>query len=293
MKSALILNAPAWRQMRRDHEARVRPWIEPRLRRMSLQQKHPVDDFLFEYYPNRPAKLLLWHPGLGVVLRGEGCEEYLAITGYRREGDGVMVDPAELPEKRRTFPRWLAGFLMAAANRPAVFGCFGLHEWAMVYRTQETRHSWPLRVSGDELASAVESLGLRCTHYDAFRFFTTEAVPLNKHSLTRETTIDFEQPGCLHANMDLYKWAFKLAPFSSSELVADCFELARDIRTLDMQASPYDLRELGYEPVRVETPEGRAEYESRQRDFSRRAAPLRENLIALCQELIAPGVEVG
>ncbi len=54
--------------MRRDHEARVRPWIEPRLRRMSLQQKHPVDDFLFEYYPNRPAQLLRWHPGMGVVL---------------------------------------------------------------------------------------------------------------------------------------------------------------------------------------------------------------------------------
>ena len=26
-----------------------------------------------------------------------------------------------------------------------------------------------------------------------------------------------------------------------SELVADCFELARDIRALDMRASPYDL----------------------------------------------------
>ena len=40
----------------------------------------------------------------------------------------------------------------------------------------------------------------------------------------------FEQPGCLHANMDLYKWAFKLAPFAPAELVADCFALARDIR---------------------------------------------------------------
>ncbi len=93
--------------------------------------------------------------------------------------------------------------------------------------------------------------------------------------------------------MDLYKWAFKLAPYSSSELVADCFALARDIRTLDMQASPYDLQSLGYEPVCVETPDGRAEYESRQREFTRRAAPLREKLIALCRELTAPGVEVG
>jgi hypothetical protein len=35
-----------------------------------------------------------------------------------------------------------------------------------------------------------------------------------------------------------------------------------------MRASPYDLRELGYEPIPVETPEGRADYVRRQRDFA-------------------------
>ena len=30
--------------------------------------------------------------------------------------------------------------------------------------------------------------------------------------------------------MDLYKWAYKLSPLVPSELVADCFELAREIR---------------------------------------------------------------
>ena len=50
--------------------------------------------------------------------------------------------------------------------------------------------------------------------------------------------------------MDLYKWAYKCAPLSPSELVADCFALARDIRALDMRASPYDLADLGYPPVR-------------------------------------------
>ena len=49
--------------------------------------------------------------------------------------------------------------------------------------------------------------------------------------------------------MDLYKHAFRLSPLVASELVADCFELARDIRVLDMRASPYDLADLGYEPV--------------------------------------------
>ncbi len=43
-----------------------------------------------------------------------------------------------------------------------------------------------------------------------------------------------------------------------------------------MRAAPYDLRELGYEPVRIETPEGKAEYAAAQRAFSVRGQQLRE-----------------
>jgi hypothetical protein len=46
-----------------------------------------------------------------------------------------------------------------------------------------------------------------------------------------------------------------------------------------MRASPYDLAALGYPPVRVETPEGRAEYAANQRGFADRAAALRGRLI--------------
>jgi len=86
--------------------------------------------------------------------------------------------------------------------------------------------------------------------------------------------------------MDLYKWAFKLAPFTPSELIADAFALAYDIRTVDMRASPYDFRSLGFETIAVETPAGRAEYEAAQRDFSRRGEPLRERLLGICEALI-------
>jgi hypothetical protein len=79
--------------------------------------------------------------------------------------------------------------------------------------------------------------------------------------------------------MDLYKWAYKLSPLIPSELVADCFALAREIRTADMQASPYDLTGLGYAPIRVETVAGRAEYVAAQRDFADRAGVLRVRLI--------------
>lgn len=160
----------------------------------------------------------------------------------------------------------------------------------MVYRQTpaEVRHNqWPLRFPPDELARIVEAQPVRCSHFDAFRFFTAPAQPLNKLQPTRATVPEFEQPGCLHANMDLYKWAFKLAPFTPGELIADCFAFARDIREVDMRASPYDLVKLGYAPIRIETPEGRAEYEALQRDFAGRSQPLRARLIALCERLLA------
>jgi len=86
--------------------------------------------------------------------------------------------------------------------------------------------------------------------------------------------------------MDLYKWAYKLVPLTSSRLIADCFDLAREIREVDMRASPYDLADLGFEPIRIEDPDGRAEYESLQRQFTLRAEPLRDELIGLLQRVV-------
>ncbi|HEY3756766.1 MAG TPA: hypothetical protein VGL42_11505 [Opitutaceae bacterium] len=174
-------------------------------------------------------------------------------------------------------------------QRPAFFACHGLHEWAMVYRqaASDVRHdSTPLRFSPDALARIVDSLPVRCTHFDAFRFFTSPARPLNRLQPERARVPELEQRGCLHANMDLYKWSFKLAPYGPSELTADCFELAREIRAIDMRASPYDLSALGFAAIPIETAEGRAKYESFQREFERRGVPLRGRLIALCERLL-------
>jgi hypothetical protein len=89
--------------------------------------------------------------------------------------------------------------------------------------------------------------------------------------------------------MDLYKWAYKLSPATPGELVADCFELAVEIRELDMRASPYDLRAHGYEPVAIETVEGKAQYVAGQRDFAARGAVLRRRLIDVCDTVLAAG----
>ena len=97
-----------------------------------------------------------------------------------------------------------------------------------------------------------------------------------------------EQPACLHANMDVYKWAYKLLPLVDSTLVMDCFDLAWDARELDMRAAPYDIRSWGYEPIPVETTEGKAEYVRIQRELSERSIELRERLLAVCERYLPP-----
>ncbi|GAA4676569.1 3-methyladenine DNA glycosylase [Phytohabitans rumicis] len=262
----LVLDEAVWKARRAAHERRVDAWIAPHLERRRAGIKHPVEDFLFTYYSFRPAQLRRWHPGAGVILEnGEVLESSEQVT---------------------LNTQWIKTLLEQTAKRPAHFGCFGMHEWAMVYRADGVRHGQvPLRLSPAETARVVESNRVRCSHFDAFRFFTPPARPLNQLSPTRETQHENEQPGCLHANMDLYKWAYKLSPLVESELVADAFALARDIRALDMRASPYDLAELGYPPVRVETPQGKSEYASAQRAFAERAAPIRLRLIEAISRL--------
>jgi len=266
-----------WRERAAAHAERVAPWIQPRLERRRRGLSHPVDDFLFDYYSWRPGQLARWHPGAGLLLTGN-VTEFRDLRGYRVDDAGARVDDATVPVD---LLRDILRLLEATDARTPSLGCFGRHEWAMVYRQapEEIRHSaWPLRLPPEDIAAVVESTPLRCTHFDAFRFYTSQARPLNIVQPTRETQADLEQPGCLHATMDLYKWCFRAYPAVGSELTADCFALAREVRAVDMRASPYDFRELGYAPIRIETGEGRAEYVEHQRDFATRGGLLRRRL---------------
>jgi hypothetical protein len=226
------------------------------------------------------------------VVTGPAAQEYAGLKGYGAMGPasvrgvGVTVDHVR---SRRPLLHSLHRLLSATAARTPQLGCFGMHEWAMVYRLEQddVRHaSWPLRLGSRRTDEVVESHRIACSHFDAFRFFTEEARPRNALQPGPDDRPAFEQPGCLHAGMDLYKHAFRVSPMVCSDLVADCFELARDIRVLDMRASPYDLSSLGYSPVRIETPEGKQEYVAAQRRFSERGAPLRRRLIAETQRLL-------
>lgn len=294
----VILTEEQWLRRSAAHESRLAPFLDAHLARSRRGEQHPVWDFLFTYYNLRPAHLRRWHPGLGIELAGRAAAiRYGGWRGYRVTppdpgadgtppdpgGDGQVttVDRAALVRRAGTAAHvW--ELLTATASRPAALGCFGLHEWAMVFRSDASRHRVPLRLGSSGTDAVVEAGDLRCTHYDAYRFFTPDAAPRNRRVLTRDVQIATEQPGCLHAGMDLYKWAGKLLPGVGSDLLADAFELARDARELDMAASPYDLRGHGLDPVPIETPAGRADYVRRQSALAQRATPIRARLAAVC-----------
>ncbi|MBL8823460.1 MAG: 3-methyladenine DNA glycosylase [Planctomycetia bacterium] len=270
----------AWQTARETHQQRVQFWINDRVERSLRNEKHPVYDFLFEYYTFRPSHLGRFSPGMGVLIQGVPAESLDWSTYYQPVDGGIAITADTFPVKRLPLVRWGVRFLEQTLERPPVWHCFGLHEWAMVYRAMKGRHEQvPLRLSSDEIARLVEENQLCCTHFDAYRFFTPEAKPLNRMQLNRLSLNDYDQPGCIHVNMDLYKWAFHLAPFISSELIADAFELAVAAREVDMRASPYDLKQFGFEPICIETKAGREEYVRNQRMISERGIPVRRRLL--------------
>ncbi|QVL34933.1 3-methyladenine DNA glycosylase [Telmatocola sphagniphila] len=248
---------------------------------MASQVKHPINDFLFEYYPLRPGQLLRWSPGPDVILaNAQRKKTDWPVEGEQLE-EGVVISTSGFPDHRVDYLDWALDYLRATGERTPNWNCFGLHEWAMVYRTQEIRHaSTPLRLTSSEIAAVVEDLGLRCTHYDAYRFFTPESLPKNRIALTRQTTVENDQPACVHVCMDLYKFSQKIIPWIESEIVRDSFLLAWEARQIDMRASPYDVKKFGLEPIPIETRNGREEYLIHQKRLSQMAEPVRQKILA-------------
>ncbi|MBB5350504.1 hypothetical protein HNR46_000732 [Haloferula luteola] len=284
------LTAETWRQLREDHALRAERRTQPALKRRAEQRPHPIEDFLFTYYTFSFSKLREWHPPIGVALEAStplpSCWQK---APYSFSDGWLWADPSSLPSKEFERIRWIRDLLVSTRHRPAHFGCYGMHEWAMVYRGKDIRHheTAPLRLSQEDVDRFVESRPIQCSHFDAFRFFAPEAKPLNKLQPGLWTRADHEQPGCVHANMDLYKWAGKAMPWVGTELWFACFELALQFRDLDMRASPYDLSEFHLEPIAIETAEGRRAYETEQRRLAALATPLRDTLIALLDQVLS------
>ncbi|MFA6916134.1 MAG: hypothetical protein WC222_07035 [Parachlamydiales bacterium] len=285
-----ILSLEEWTKRAKTHTALVSPMADAFLQRRGLQQKHPVYDFLFTYYSFSPSKLKHWVPSFEESLTIEENGELPGFSEYwfELQNATLRLNPQRLQGQAFALVSFIEELCNAILKRTPRFGCFGLHEWAMVYRLSpdELRHTgYHLRLSSDELARFVESQNLCCTHYDAYRFFTPQAEPLNLFKPTLQSRIQNEQAGCLHANMDLYKWATKLWPWIGSDFIAKTFLLAMQGRELDMRASPYDLREQGYSPICIETEEGRKEYQQLQQQYAQKTLGLRQDLAAFCSRL--------
>lgn len=286
-----VVRAAEWCATASAHAARADALTAVWREAHDAGRRHAIEDFLFTYYSTRVGVLRRWHPGPGVVLEVPPDDERLSWRWHRATPGGVTLDVDAYLAERGDTVRWVRGFVTATASRPGTFGCFGLHEWAMVYRDaaagRDHRHPLPLRLGAEGTDAVVAEHRITCSHIDAFRFFTPEARPLNALQPTRETQPAMEQPGCLHAGMDLFKWALKLGPAVPGDLLLDAFELARDIRYLDMQASPYDVSGYGLDAVAIETPAGKAEYVRRQREFAERGQAVRTRLAAACDAVQA------
>lgn len=282
---AEILASETWQRMAENHFTEARLFTAESRKRRDRGEAHPVEDFLFDYYPYPVSLIEHWHPGLGVALEVTDPEllpERFKAKRYRVEKNLCFPDPGKLSEKEVARLTWIKELLEATQRHSPNFSCHGLHEWAMVYRAEEIRHSSlaPLRLAQGEIDALLESRAITCTHHDAFRFFAKQALSLNRIQPTIDTRHENEQPGCVHANMDLYKWAAKSMPWIGSALLLETFRLANELRDLDMRASPYDLSKWGIAPVKIETAEGRREYEIEQRRLAALAFFLRKKLIA-------------
>jgi len=86
-----VLPADAWQNLEAAHQARVRRYADPYLSRRSAGRKHPVEDFLFTYYTQKPGQLLRWHPGAGVILTGPEAAARSGWKYYRMLDDGDLA----------------------------------------------------------------------------------------------------------------------------------------------------------------------------------------------------------
>ncbi|WP_193746890.1 hypothetical protein [Dietzia sp. UCD-THP] len=288
----VLLPEALWRTLELRHTGAVDSMTGDHLERRRRGEPHPVADFLFTYYRTSVATVRRWHPGPGIILENAHLTERVHWRHYERASmrgrTGLLVDPGSV--LTRCGPRISRAreIVEATASRPGAMGCFGLHEWAMLYRggDDDVRHRRvPLRVSHARIDEVVEQSRLRCTHFDAFRFFTDPAVPLNHHVLTREGQVRHEQPACLHSGMDLYSHVAAMEAGAPGELLRDTLGAAFDAREVDMRSSPYDLSAWGLEPIPVESPEGRAVFVAHQRAWIGRTQALRARFLESVRRL--------
>ncbi len=277
--SLQFLPKSTWQEIAKQHLTQIQEITLPMRERRARREKHPILDFLNTYYSFSLGRLEKWHPGPGITL--EDGDRALFPEKYYTHSPHTTIAPRLLTEKGRQRLIRIHNLLTLIHSRPPHLACHGLHEWAMVHTGADIRHreSAPLRLPQQQIDHLVTTHPLTCSHFDAYRFFAPTAAPLNKFNPTLDSREQYEQPGCIHTNMDLYKWAYKSSPWISSQLLQQTLQLAIHARTIDMQASPYDLSAWNLSPIKIETLEGRREYQKLQLQLAEKSKPIRQQLI--------------
>lgn len=287
---------PRWHQHVQESELRTTAHVERRKR----GEKHPLEDFLWDYYPLRPGRFRTWYPGIdddGVVALERPASSFSEAHSYwtqiaqsrwfitSNDDSYCYLDVEAFSQARAHGIEFFRALLHKLQNTAPTFGCLGWHEWAMAYRIDELRHPLPLRLGTEKTNLLVEQAHIRCTHFDAYQFFSPAAMDLNTVRPTYETVIEFEQPGCVHVSMDLLRTCVQLGPLIPGELLIQCYDLALRARTIDMAASPYDCSSLGVEAIKIETAEGKARYIREQQKLTELARPIRGKILGILDKV--------
>ena len=223
--------------------------------RMHAVRTHPIYNFMHTYYRYSAEELKLFTPGANSPLDVLSPTDSVLLhplfqhsVSSRASSSSSAVPPLAAPPASTVeyrFPKTLSpegrfGWIQmakardvlksAASLNPPNFGCFGLHEWAMLYKGAAPKQpGLGLRVSQSTIDAMVEG-GVKCSHYDAFRFFHQDAKQFNAVSLVRETQASFEQAACIHVTMDLFKWSHKIYPPPQDARISDSSKSDRHAR---------------------------------------------------------------
>ena len=278
---AAVLPAAEWQARTAAHEARIDRWAVPHRERRTRGESHPVHDFLFTYYSETPGRVRRWHPGVGTALAPppDGPAPHAEWRWYRTGDDGTVAPrPGGLP--RRPRQRRCASCTSCSppprAGRcsPAASGCTS-GRWSTAPTSAGTR--CPLRLGQAGTDAVVEAHPIRCTHFDAFRFFTPAGRrPQPPAADPGEPDRDWSsRAACTR------RWTSTSGPTSSAPpSPVSCSPTASSWPPTSASWTCGPRRttcsDLGYAAVAIETAEGKAEYAAAQRGFAaprRRAAP--------------------
>lgn len=107
-----------WTARAAEHAARVDELTAGHRGRRPAGVKHPVEDFLHQYYNHPVARLRRWHPGPGVMLADAADHSRAGWKHYAVEGPDLCLDSAAFVAARARTIEFVTGLLTATMSRP-------------------------------------------------------------------------------------------------------------------------------------------------------------------------------